>query len=70
MTLKKLKESNCQKQMFGLSVAHVKTSALQENKKALLKAEEAPCSLRLSDALKKELGGGEDVTFHTYHGEC
>ena len=57
MTYEKLKESNYQMSIFGLSVAHVKTSALQENKKALLKAEEAPCSLRLSDALKKELGG-------------
>ena len=57
MTSKKLKGSSCQKQIFGHLAAHVKTSALQENKKALLKAEEAPCSLRLSDALKNELGG-------------
>lgn len=70
MTSKKLKESSYQKQIFGLSAVHAKTSALQANKPALLKVEEAPCSLRLSDALKSELGGGEGVTYHTYHGEC
>lgn len=69
MTYEKLKESNYQMSIFGLSDRPVKTSVLPENKKALLKAEEAPCSLRLSDCLKNELGG-EDVTFHTYHGEC
>lgn len=57
MTYEKLKESSCQKQIFGPSAVHAKTSALQANKQALLKAEEAPCSLRLSDVLKNELGG-------------
>lgn len=69
MTSKKLKESSCQKQIFGLSAVHAKTSALRANKQASLKVEEVPCSLRLSDALKSELGG-EDATYHTYHGEC
>ena len=57
MTYEKLKESNYQMSIFGPLDHPVKTSALPENRKDLLKVKEAPCSLKLSDCLKNELGG-------------
>ncbi len=70
MIYSKSKESNYQKRTSGLSGARVKTSALLADKRDSSKALKAPCSLKLSDALKNELGGGEDVTCLSYHGKC
>lgn len=69
MTYEKLKESNYQMPIFGLLDRPVKTSALPGNRKDLLKVKEAPCSLKLSDCLKKELGGEEDSCL-SHHGKC
>ncbi len=69
MIYSKSKESNYQKRTSGLSGARVKTSALLADKRDSSKALKAPCSLKLSDALKNELGG-EDVTCLSYHGKC
>ncbi|PAB49340.1 hypothetical protein A3P64_08445 [Lactobacillus johnsonii] len=57
MIYSKSKESNYQKRTSGLLGARVKTSALLADKRDSSKALKAPCSLKLSDALKNELGG-------------
>ena len=38
--------------------------------KGLVKGERSSMFFEVIRLLKERIGGGEDVTFHTYHGEC